>query len=109
MLKVTGLEGFDNLRRKLNNLSDRAKKLDGTHQVPLLDLLTPAFVSKCSRFSSVDDLIAASGFKVDSAEDFRAIPDDQWDTFIAHNTSYANWRTMLSDASKQWMVKQLGL
>jgi len=39
-----------------------------------------------------------SGFKVESQEDFAAIPDEAWDDFICTNTSYFNWREMLQAA-----------
>lgn len=109
MFKITGLEGFDDLSRKLNDLSDRAKELDGKHNVPLPDLLPPTFLSDCSRFSSADELFEARGFKIESAEDFTAIPDDQWNAFIQGNTRYANWDEMLSAAGAAWMATQLGL
>ncbi|ABF42474.1 conserved hypothetical protein [Candidatus Koribacter versatilis Ellin345] len=66
-------------------------------------------MAKCSQFISVDDLFAASDFKVETPEDFKAIPDDQWDDFIRKNTSYESWNAMLTDAASEWTAKKLGL
>ena len=105
MIEISGL---DELTRKLNDLASRAKALDGTHEVPIEELLTPAFLQNCSSFGSVDDLFAASGFRIESPEDFKAIPDDKWNSFIADHTSHSTWESMLSSASAAWTSKRLG-
>lgn len=102
-------KGLKELERKLNDLSSRAKKLDGEHNVPITELLTPSFLARCSRFQSASELFEASGFKVESQEDFAAIPDDQWDKFIRENTIYSNWQEMLKAAVAAWVKKELGI
>lgn len=103
------MKGFDELERKLNDLADRAKRLDGTHNVPISELLTPGFLAGCSRFASADQMFQASGFKIESADDFKAIPDAEWDMFIKNNTSFGSWQEMLQAAGAEWTRKQLGL
>lgn len=95
----------------LKELDDLAKRIDivrGEHAVPMSDVITSSFLQTCSRFASLDELLAASGFEVNSAEDFAAIPDEQWDAFIRTSTSFANWEEMQSAAGEAWAVKQLG-
>ena len=77
MLKITGI---DELRKKLDDLAKKADSLDGQH-IPVSELLSPSFVSKHTSFSSADELFEASGFKVETQEDFAAIPDNKWVTF----------------------------
>ncbi len=103
------IEGLDNLTKKLDELAQRASDLHGSHEVPLGELLTPAFLAKCSQFLSPDEMFAASGFEVKSSDDFKAIPDDQWDEFIRKHTSYESWSEMLSAASAEWTKERLGL
>ena len=50
-----------------------------------------------------------SGFKVESQEDFEAIPDDVWDEFIRNNTSFASWKEMLQAAGAAWAKAKLDL
>jgi hypothetical protein len=104
-IKMTGL---DQLNRRLQDLSKKAAALDGKHTVPLKELLTPAFISKHTRFSSMEEMFEASGFKIETQEDFAAIPDDQWDEFIRSVSSFSDWQAMLQEATKAWTVKQLG-
>jgi hypothetical protein len=79
-VKVTGLREF---QRKLKDIGDRAQKLQGTNEIPLSELLTADFLKACSRFSSLNEMFNASGFVITSAEDFKAVTDDQWDVFIS--------------------------
>ena len=106
MLKVTGLDEF---QRKVEDMSRRAEDMSGNHSVPIPELLTPDFLARCSRFHSADDLFEASGFKIETPEDFAAIPDVEWDQCIRANTSFASWEAMLSEAGGQWAARRLGL
>jgi hypothetical protein len=95
--------------KQLRDLSERAKLLDGTHNIPIPELLPPSFLAGCSKFASADEMFQASGFKVESANDFQAIPDGEWDAFIKSHTSFESWRTLLEAAGAAWSKKQLGL
>jgi hypothetical protein len=105
-VKVTGLK---ELERKLQDIGDRAQKLQGPTDVPLSELLTVEFLKTCSRFSSVTEMFNASGFVITNADDFKAVPDGQWNEFIHQNTSFADWNELLGAAAKDWTKHQLGL
>ena len=104
MLKVTGLEEF---QRKLDDMARRAEDLSGTQNVPITEILTPDFLHRCSRFHSAEEMFEASGFKIESEEDFAAIPDAAWDEFIRANTSFATWEAMLGEAGGAWAARRL--
>jgi hypothetical protein len=94
--------GFDKLRRNL-------QKLDGKHAVSLNELMNPTFMRRNTQFSSVDDMVAKSGFEVNSIEDFKAIPDAEWDQFIRQHTRFGSWREMQEVAVQAWTKNKLGL
>jgi len=100
-------DGFDKLSKKLDELKESAESIQGT-QVPLGELLTPGFFAKHTRFLSDDELFEASGFSVQSTEDFEKIPNEEWDNFIQQNTPFATWSDMLSAAGAEWAQKKLG-
>jgi len=50
-----------------------------------------------------------SGFVITNADDFKAVPEEQWDEFIHQNTSFAHWNELLGAAVKDWTKHQLGL
>ena len=105
-VEVTGLK---ELERKLKDIGDRAQKLQGTTNVPLSELLTAEFLKTYSRFNSLTEMFNASGFVITNADDFKTVPDDQWDEFIKQNTSFADWNELLAAAAKVWTKDQLGL
>jgi hypothetical protein len=101
-------DGFDEVTKKLEDLQESAESIQGT-QVPLSELLTQGFLAKHTRFLSEDEMFEASGFKVETAEDFEKIPDEDWAHFIEQNTPFATWSDMLSAAGAEWAQKKLGL
>ncbi|MEI4930731.1 hypothetical protein [Aeromonas caviae] len=86
----------------LKQLESNLKKLSNTTQLTLAELMPSSFISSCSKFSSIDELFEASGFKIESADDFAAIPDDEWDLFIQQNTTYKNWLDMQQSAASEY-------
>jgi len=75
--------------------------------VHLGDLLTPEFISRHSSFAAEDEMFEASGFVIQSAEDFAAISDEDWDRFIRMNTSFDSWMAMLQAAQFEWHIRHL--
>ena len=100
-------DGFDELSKKLDDLKESVESMHGA-QVPLGELLNPGFLGKHTRFLSEDEMFAASGFKIETAEDFEKIPDEEWDNFIHQNTPFAAWSDMLSAAGAEWAERKLG-
>ncbi|USD22150.1 hypothetical protein MJO52_03165 [Microbulbifer variabilis] len=100
------------ITRKGNGLNDLLKKVkenSGQHQVSFSEMFNPQFISANSEFSDIDSLFQAGGFKVESKEDFEAIPDQEWEEFIVANTSFKSWVDMHQAAESAYMKKKLGL
>lgn len=108
MLKLN-VTGLDATIKRLDQLAQKAKALDGKHSVPLSELLTDSFIRSRTRFLSFDEMTKASGFKVENADDFEAIPDSEWDDFIRKNTPFESWRAVLDAAAAEWTKAKLGL
>ena len=96
------LSGLDELQR-------RVRKLDGSHDMPMIELLNPEFMTKHTSFGSFQDMLDHSGYSVKTPEDFKVIPDAPWDAFISANSTFANWHEMREAAKTEWAKKQLGL
>ncbi len=73
----------------LERIQQNAEKLNGTRQVQLKDLLTPQFMEQYTEFTSFEQMFEQSPFTVHSIDDFKAIPDEQWDAFIQMHTRFA--------------------
>lgn len=103
-MKITGLKEF---QKKLDKLASNIKALDENNNVPLNEVLNDQFISKHTKFTSLSELIERSGFNVQSAEDFYAIPDDKWDEYIKSISRFSGWKEMLRNATELWAVKKL--
>ncbi|ATF13529.1 hypothetical protein A616_16565 [Brevibacillus brevis X23] len=103
-----GLEGFDEFRKQLKDMQKAAQELDGKHNIPLPDLLTDSFISENTSLSSLQELLDNSGFKIETTEDFEAIPDAEWDEYISSVSEFESWGDMLRSAAEEYALKKLG-
>ncbi|WP_454121903.1 hypothetical protein [Kosakonia sp. Marseille-Q7440] len=79
----------------LDKFFENAESLHNTtREITLEQMLNSAFLAKCSRFHSLEELFEASGFKIETVEDFQAIPEEEWEAFITQNTTYSSWEEM---------------
>jgi len=78
-------------------------------EVPFSELFPPGFMARYTNFTSFDDLLAKSGFKIDTIEDFANIPDTAWDAFIASSTRFANWEEMQKKAFEEYAQRKLAI
>ncbi|MDD5281482.1 MAG: hypothetical protein PHC37_02065 [Candidatus Omnitrophica bacterium] len=103
------MEGFDEFNKKLNNLQQNIENLKGEQEVSFNELFTQDFMKKNSRFKSLEDMFKQSGFVINSQEDFKKIPDEEWGNFITSNTKFKNWEEMYGAAINEWLKIKLGL
>jgi len=105
LFKITGL---DNLEKQLKQLEKNVEELSQKNQVSFAELFPPSFMQKNTSFSSMDELIKAGGFKVESQEDFESIPEAEFDKHIAANSKFKNWEDMLNEAYSQYISPKIG-
>jgi hypothetical protein len=54
-------------------------------------------------------MLEESGYSIKSKDDLAAIPDSEWDTFIASNTQFSSWHNMLQVAATERVKAKLNL
>lgn len=96
------LDGLDKLRQGLNDIND-------TKSIKLDELMPPSFIAASSKFKNIQALFDASPFKIETVEDLKAIPDADWDAYIAEKTTYPSWNEMRHAALAQWTKEKLNL
>lgn len=101
------IKGIDEFRKKLNKLQNNANRLNGTRKVSFPELFNSIFMGKHTDHASIEALIEASGYKVESAEDFKAIPDADWDDFIRKATRFSSWEQMQKTAAEEYFAREL--
>lgn len=95
-------DGFDNVIRRLNRISDNAKQLEGVNSVKVEDLMPPQYIVGQTKFSSVEEFMVAGGI---TAQEQLEMPE--WDQFVAKETKFDSWEEMVKDAGSQWVEKKL--
>ena len=103
-IKITGL---DDMRRRLETLRRRAANLSGP--VAFEDLFPPEFMRRYTDLRSIDDLVAASGYTIQSADDFEKIPQADWDALIKAKTRFKSWDAMQAKAAEEYAERRLNL
>jgi hypothetical protein len=103
------VKGFGEAARKLRDLAQRTRELEGTHKLPTEDVFPAGFMSKYTDFPSFPEMLRASDFKAATPRDFEAIPADQRDSFVAAHTRFKNWKEMRETATREYVRAKLGL
>lgn len=101
------MDGLDDLIKSFDKMEKNAKELDGDHNIPLGDLLNEEFMSKNTKFSSIDDFFDKSPFTVETDEDFDSIDENKLDEYVQENTKFSSWIDMLEDAQELYMESKL--
>jgi hypothetical protein len=101
-IRITGLDEF---RRKLERLSRNAQNVSGP--VAFDDLFPPEFMRRYTDFPTIQAMADASGFKIESQQDFEAIPDADWDAFVRSRTRFQTWQDMQAKAGEEYVVRRL--
>lgn len=96
------------MNRKLEDLKRKAEALDGKHEIQFSELFLPEFMTRHTDFASLEEMFEASGFVVESQEDFKNIPDDDWENFIKTHTQFSSWKDMQVTAFREWTARKLG-
>ena len=99
------VRGLEELQRKLGNLAKNVTALNGEHEIPVTELLTPEFLLRNTRFTSLEGLLERGGL----TGGFEAVSKEGRDTFIRANSSFTGWDDMIRAAAEIWVKKKLGL
>lgn len=103
--KITGM---DALQKRLKDLERRAKESDGEHEVRFDELFSGEFMRKKTKFDSINDFFDATGFKIDTQQDFDDLPEDELDIKVRELTSFQSWKDFSSEAAAHYASKKLG-
>ncbi len=105
------IEGVDQVMKSLERLGKNAKDLDGTHEIAIDELMTPSFMRENSQFMCFSELVKSSGLTTGSgqvtAEEFKAIPNSDWDEWIRKATHFPDWASMIRAASEEYISRHI--
>ncbi|RZF94462.1 hypothetical protein EXT42_01590 [Pseudoalteromonas sp. CO302Y] len=93
--------------RGLKKLQSNLSELGKLSSVTLGELMNDEFMSRYTSYPNLNDMFDASGFLIDTLEDFKAIPDDEWEAFIVNNTSFSSWEEMQRKSHEEFLHKKV--
>lgn len=93
--------------KSLEKLADNLKNLDRKQSVSLEVLFNEGFIQTHTDFESIDDLFEKAGFKVESEQDFAAIPQEDIDAFVREYTKFDSFTDMQHQAATEHVRKQI--
>ncbi|HFX6308340.1 hypothetical protein [Acinetobacter pittii] len=96
-------DGFKGLEK----LADNLKNLGGEQKVSLGTLFNEGFIQTHTDFENIDDLFEKAGFKVETEEDFAAIPQEDIDAFVQEHTKFDSFTDMQQKAAAEHVRKQI--
>ncbi|MFC1819795.1 hypothetical protein ACFLZG_01755 [Thermodesulfobacteriota bacterium] len=96
------IDGSYYIQKKLEKIFGWEKGLIETKEIFVPTLLMDSFVTKYTKFTSAQQMFVESGFEIDSAEDFKAIPVEEWDTFITGSSDFNSWDEVLQAAVTEY-------
>ncbi|ALV21027.1 hypothetical protein [Carnobacterium antarcticum] len=102
------LSGFEDMSKKLNDLSKKANNANGEHSVPFEELFSSSFMNKYTNGDEIYSFFIAGGFDASNNESFEAIDENQLDVYISDNSSFQSWQDMKNSAAEQYTLKILG-
>lgn len=100
------IESFNNIESESN--FPQSPPEDSENQVQLGEIFTPEFMRLYTQFESIEELLSAGGFVINSEEDYEAIPDEDIDAHIAKTTNFQSWKEMLTEATDTYLNKNSG-
>lgn len=81
-------------------------RMNEQNEIPFEQLFTEEFMQLYTEFVSFEVLLEASPWKVDDEEDFEAIPEDEFDTYVDEHTDFPSWEVMYQTAAQRFLERQ---
>ncbi len=101
--------GVDRFKQRLRELERRAAALSGLDRVPASELFTAEFMRRHTDFTTFDEMVAGTGYGVESLSDVDRVHEARWDAVVRHRTGFGSWAEMRRLAEESWVRRELGL
>lgn len=92
---------------QLDRLQKNLQEISGTHSYSFKEIFPDDFMRKYTKYMSVSDFFEATGFKLDSQEDFKNLDETALDKFVSENSDFDSWGSMKRTASAELLEKKI--
>lgn len=99
------IEGLEDLKEELQGLAERLEQAGG--ELPMTVLFTDNFMKSFTEFTSLEEFFDESPWRVESDDDFEAIPADEFDAYVDKHTDFDSWDAMLRAAGREYILREV--
>ncbi|WP_128476206.1 hypothetical protein [Halorussus pelagicus] len=71
------------------------------------DVFPPSFMQEHTDHDSLWDFFGNSQWEIDGEEDLKAVPDDEFDAYVAANSNFDDWDEMKAKAAAQMLAREM--
>jgi len=99
------VKGFDELKKKLNRMSENAKSIEGEHSVPLIDLFNNAFVIEHTSLNTSEEFFEK--LQSELGQDFANSSEAERDSFVKSISNFDSWKEILTKAVGSYTLRKI--
>ncbi|MFC5133482.1 MULTISPECIES: hypothetical protein [Haloferacaceae] len=103
-MEIDADEFKKNLEKALEEQS--GLRMNEQNEIPFEQLFTEEFMQLYTEFDSFEALLEASQWDVKDEDDFEAIPEDAFDTYVDEHTDFPSWEVMSQTAAQRFLERQ---
>ncbi len=98
--------------RKYKSIEEFGDKMNkavkgASGEVKLDTLFNQGFMNKYSSVKTIDQMFENAGIKIESEDDFNALPKETIDNAVRRHTSFGSWEEMLNKAGEEYMGEEI--
>lgn len=94
--------------KRINDIKKNFKKVEGTHNRSINELMSDEFISKNTNFSNFDEMVEKSKFKEEYGTLEELFKSDEWNKYVCDNTTFDSWDKMVDEVSASHILKKIG-
>lgn len=103
-MEIDADEFKENLEKALEEQS--GLRMNEPNEISFEQLFTEDFMQLYTGFESFEALLEASKWEVENEDDFEAIPEDKFDTYVDKHTDFPSWEVMYQTAAQRFLERQ---
>lgn len=105
---ILKIQGLDDISNRLNQLSENAQSISGTHEYSFKEIFSEEFMVEHTNFSTIGEFLLSSPEKISNSEEFEKADESILDAYISEQTKFKTWEEMMSAAAQILIMKKLG-
>lgn len=92
--------GLKNLEKRLDKATNA---LNGKHSFE--EMFPPSFMRKYTNYTNIVDFFDDCGFPYETKEQFEAIPDKEFDSYVNRVTNFKSWEDMMKSGATDLFIR----